>query len=73
MLDCSASSGSRIACTGPPNSSIAPPGQYMLFAVSDGVPSIAPYVSLQTDSLESGAQFPVCSSCPILTMVALHI
>ena len=48
VLDCSPGSSSTMACAGPPNSSVAPPGQYMLFAVANGVPSIAPYVSLQT-------------------------
>ena len=52
VLDCSAGSSSTIACAGPPNSSIAPPGQYMLFAVANGVPSIAPYVSLQTKTFD---------------------
>ena len=69
VLDCGASSGNALACVGPPNSSVAPPGQYMLFAMSDGVPSVAPYVSLQAGSLKAGVPFPGHSSCPILIVV----
>lgn len=46
VLACSGGS-SQTNCASPPNSSIAPPGYYMLFALSGGVPSYAPYVSLQ--------------------------
>ena len=42
-----ASSAGSVAVNTPPNSNIAPPGQYMLFVLSDGVPSVAVYVSLQ--------------------------
>ena len=52
MLDCSSASSSTVACAGPPNSSVAPPGQYMLFAMASGVPSIAPYISLQTKTFD---------------------
>ncbi len=41
------SSAGSIAANSPPNSNIAPPGQYMLFVLSNGVPSVAQYVSLQ--------------------------
>ena len=36
-----------IAANSPPNSNIAPPGQYLLFVLSNGVPSVGKYVSLQ--------------------------
>ena len=41
-----ASSAGSVRVTTPPNSNIAPPGQYYLFALSKGVPSEAVYVSL---------------------------
>ena len=52
MLDCHAGSNFSHVCMSPPNSSIAPPGQYMLFSLSEGVPSFAPYVSLQAGSAQ---------------------
>ncbi|KAL6987680.1 (methyl)glyoxal oxidase [Sarracenia purpurea var. burkii] len=36
----------RIGCTAPPNSCVAPPGWYMMFAVNQGVPSVAHWVQL---------------------------
>ncbi|KAA6418815.1 MAG: hypothetical protein FRX49_11172, partial [Trebouxia sp. A1-2] len=35
VMNCSSSGSTSIACNAPPNSSIAPPGQYMLFVLSD--------------------------------------
>lgn len=45
-----ASSAGSVRVTTPPNSNIAPPGQYYLFVLSKGVPSKAAYVSLQFSS-----------------------
>ncbi|KAK1430201.1 hypothetical protein QVD17_12772 [Tagetes erecta] len=36
----------RIACTAPPDGRVAPPGYYMLFAVNNGVPSVAKWVKV---------------------------
>ncbi|KAE8717330.1 POX family protein, putative isoform 1 [Hibiscus syriacus] len=36
----------RIQCTAPPNGSVAPPSYYMVFAVNQGVPSVARWVHL---------------------------
>ncbi|GAB4833875.1 hypothetical protein Ancab_032123 [Ancistrocladus abbreviatus] len=36
----------RISCTGPPRGAVAPPGYYMMFAVNQGVPSVARWVQL---------------------------
>ncbi|GFY82254.1 glyoxal oxidase-related protein [Actinidia rufa] len=36
----------KIGCTAPPNGSVAPPGWYMVFAVNQGVPSVARWVQL---------------------------
>ncbi|KAG9157874.1 hypothetical protein Leryth_000048 [Lithospermum erythrorhizon] len=36
----------RIQCTAPPDGRVAPPGYYMLFAVNQGVPSVARWVQL---------------------------
>ncbi|KAI5682596.1 hypothetical protein M9H77_03824 [Catharanthus roseus] len=36
----------RISCTSPPNGKVAPPGYYMVFAVNQGVPSIARWVQI---------------------------
>ncbi|XP_031127136.1 aldehyde oxidase GLOX isoform X2 [Ipomoea triloba] len=36
----------RIGCTAPPNAMVAPPGYYMVFAVNQGVPSVARWVQL---------------------------
>lgn len=47
VLDCNGLMPSETSCMSPPNSSIAPPGVYMLFILSEGVPSYAPSVSLQ--------------------------
>lgn len=46
VLQCEQGAGST-NCATPPNSTIAPPGQYMLFILSGGVPSVADYVTLQ--------------------------
>ena len=46
VVNCSSTGNTSVACTAPPNSNIAPPGQYMLFILSDGVPSVAKYISL---------------------------
>ncbi|KAI3939115.1 hypothetical protein MKX01_001983 [Papaver californicum] len=35
-----------IGCTAPPNSKVAPPGYYMVFAVNQGVPGVARWVQL---------------------------
>ena len=48
-----ASSGGSVLINTPPNSNVAPPGQYYLFVLSNGVPSKAAYVSLQL-TLPSG-------------------
>ncbi|GER41807.1 glyoxal oxidase-related protein [Striga asiatica] len=36
----------RIKCTAPPDGRVAPPGYYMVFAVNQGVPSVARWVQL---------------------------
>lgn len=36
----------RIGCTAPPDGRVAPPGWYMVFAVNQGVPSVARWVQL---------------------------
>ncbi|KAJ8753866.1 hypothetical protein K2173_000120 [Erythroxylum novogranatense] len=36
----------KIGCTAPPNGAVAPPGYYMVFAVNQGVPSVARWVHL---------------------------
>ncbi|KAM3287798.1 aldehyde oxidase GLOX [Capsicum chacoense] len=36
----------RIGCTAPPDGKVAPPGHYMVFAVNQGVPSVARWVQL---------------------------
>ncbi|KAK4396191.1 Aldehyde oxidase GLOX [Sesamum angolense] len=36
----------KIKCTAPPNGKVAPPGYYMVFAVNQGVPSVAKWVQL---------------------------
>lgn len=36
----------KIGCTAPPDGKIAPPGYYMVFAVNQGVPSVARWVQL---------------------------
>ncbi|KAK6943587.1 Glyoxal oxidase, N-terminal [Dillenia turbinata] len=38
----------RISCTAPPDGRVAPPGYYMVFAVNQGVPSVAKWVQLVT-------------------------
>ena len=45
VLDCTPASGNA-NCQSPPNSSVAPPGVYYLFASYQGVPSVAEYVSV---------------------------
>lgn len=49
VLECS-TTAAMVGCAAPPNSSIGPPGLYMLFALSSGVPSVAPFVLLQPSS-----------------------
>ena len=51
VLACSNSTSSVANCAAPPNSSIAPPGQYMLFVLLDGVPSRAKYVALNATAV----------------------
>ncbi|CAK7342764.1 unnamed protein product [Dovyalis caffra] len=36
----------KIGCTAPPSGAVAPPGYYMVFAVNQGVPSVARWVHL---------------------------
>nr|GLL36951.1 aldehyde oxidase GLOX-like [Ipomoea trifida] len=36
----------KICCTAPPNGNVAPPGYYMVFAVNQGVPSVARWVQV---------------------------
>jgi hypothetical protein len=36
----------KIGCNAPPNGAVAPPGYYMVFAVNQGVPSVARWVHL---------------------------
>ncbi|XP_057971049.1 aldehyde oxidase GLOX [Malania oleifera] len=38
--------GYRVACTAPPEARVAPPGYYMVFAVNQGVPSVARWVQV---------------------------
>ncbi|CAN1770125.1 Aldehyde oxidase GLOX [Linum perenne] len=38
--------GYTISCTAPPSGAVAPPGYYMVFAVNQGVPSIARWVRM---------------------------
>lgn len=45
VLNSKGQSGS-VQIEAPPNSNVAPPGQYMLFVLYQGVPSKAKYVSL---------------------------
>ncbi|KAK9791838.1 hypothetical protein WJX73_007086 [Symbiochloris irregularis] len=47
VLDCTFSTR-QADCTSPPNANIAPPGIYYLFALYDGVPGVAEYVSVGT-------------------------
>lgn len=47
-------SAGSIEVNTPPDSNVAPPGQYMLFVLSDGVPSAAAYVSLQLSLSSTG-------------------
>jgi len=54
VLQCNPGVGST-NCATPPNSTIGPPGQYMLFILADGVPSVAEYVTLQLPSLTASA------------------
>lgn len=54
VLQCDQGAGST-NCATPPNSTIAPPGQYMLFVVSGGVPSVAEYVTLQLPNMALAA------------------
>ncbi|KAL5550243.1 hypothetical protein UlMin_000419 [Ulmus minor] len=37
----------KIGCTAPPNSMVAPPGYYMVFAVNQGVPSVARWIHFE--------------------------
>ena len=52
VLDCSGQ-GSPKMCSSPPNSNVAPPGIYMLFVLSQGVPSVATYVTLSLSTATS--------------------
>ena len=48
-LSFTATSGSNLSVTAPANGTAAPPGPYMLFLVnSDGVPSVAPFVTVNS-------------------------
>lgn len=38
--------GYKVSCVAPPNGMVAPPGYYMMFAVNQGVPSVAQWVQL---------------------------
>lgn len=38
--------GYSVSCKAPPNGMVAPPGYYMMFAVNQGVPSVAQWVQL---------------------------
>ena len=49
-----ASSAGSVQITTPPNSNVAPPGQYYLFVLADGVPSKAAYISLQFSASDAG-------------------
>ena len=57
VLECLAGVGST-SCATPPNSTIAPPGQYMLFILSNSVPSVAEYVTLQLAAAAAKASAP---------------
>lgn len=48
VLACAPSSNGFVACQAPPSANIAPPGLYMCFILSEGVPSMAKYISLTT-------------------------
>ena len=63
VLDCSPGSGTA-TCTSPPNSSIAPPGIYYLFAHCQGVPSVAEFVSVGRDSADPTAAANVPATAP---------
>lgn len=54
VLDCTNQQATD-TCTSPPNSSVAPPGQYMLFVLSQGIPSVANYVTMQLPAANSTA------------------
>lgn len=56
VLECNPGTGSGSTnCATPPNSTIAPPGQYMLFILSEGIPSVAEYVTLKLPSMARAA------------------
>ena len=57
-LSYTAGSGS-LTVTGPPNSNIAPPGYYLLFLLSAGVPSVAKFVQVAT-----GPDFSITTAPP---------
>lgn len=63
VLECSGGVG-KTQCASPPNSTIAPPGQYMLFVLTDGIPSVAEYVTLAVSSRGSAR----ASALPAVTM-----
>ena len=46
VLTCSPASNGSVTCTAPPNANIAPPGNYMLFILYSGVPSMASFISV---------------------------
>ena len=56
VLSCMPGDRSTV-CSVPDNSSVAPPGQYMVFILYQGVPSIARFVSLQLPGAGSGSGF----------------
>ena len=60
VLNCSAAGASNVSCIAPPTANIAPPGQYMLFILSGGVPSVATYISVPIP--ESSEPAPPLSS-----------
>ena len=51
-----ASQSGSVLIQAPPNNNVAPPGQYMLFVLYQGVPSKATYVSLQLPSAAANPQ-----------------
>ena len=50
-----------VVVNSPPNSNIAPPGQYYMFVLSNGVPSQAAYVSLQLSLSSAQSAGPITS------------
>ena len=56
VLEFMTEAGHTVHAASPPNSTIAPPGQYYLFAAYQGVPSVAVYVSVGIADVEPSAQ-----------------